>query len=257
MNRLNRAKVFSGLYEIQDRSVPFIVVVKCGKESETRRPGNRGKRDSQLIMMKFLNKIFHGKPLLPLELELYRHISEIIGIDPELYEFCLMVDADTEVKPDSLNRLVSVMANDALIMGLCGETTIKNEMDTWITMIQVYEYYVSHHVAKAFESLFGSVTCLPGCFCMYRLKTADRKSKPLLIEDDVIAEYEENTVDTLHKKNLLSLGEDRYLTTLMLKTFPEFRNKFTSDACCMTIVPDKFDVLLSQRRRWYLQCGEP
>jgi chitin synthase len=29
-------------------------------------------------------------------------------------------------------------------------------------MIQVYEYYISHHLAKAFESLFGSVTCLPG-----------------------------------------------------------------------------------------------
>jgi chitin synthase len=29
-------------------------------------------------------------------------------------------------------------------------------------MIQVYEYYISHHLSKAFESLFGSVTCLPG-----------------------------------------------------------------------------------------------
>lgn len=26
----------------------------------------------------------------------------------------------------------------------------------------VYEYFISHHMAKAFESLFGSVTCLPG-----------------------------------------------------------------------------------------------
>lgn len=26
----------------------------------------------------------------------------------------------------------------------------------------VYEYFISHYLAKAFESLFGSVTCLPG-----------------------------------------------------------------------------------------------
>jgi chitin synthase len=85
---------------------------------------------------------------------------------------------------------------------------------------------------------------------MYRLKSPGRKSIPLLMDDNVIASYEENNVDTLHKKNLLSLGEDRYLTTLMLKTFPDLRTKFTSDATCRTIVPDQFAVLLSQRRRW-------
>lgn len=38
-NRLNYAKVFSGRYKIQDRHVPFMVIVKVGKESESRRPG--------------------------------------------------------------------------------------------------------------------------------------------------------------------------------------------------------------------------
>ena len=132
-----------------------------------------------------------------------------------------------------------------------GETQIANEMASFFTMIQVYEYYISHHLAKSFESLFGSVTCLPGCFCMYRLKTPGKKPVPLLIQDDIIEEYDENNVDTLHKKNLFSLGEDRYLTTLMLKQFPEYRTKFAPDATCRTIVPDSLSVLLSQRRRWY------
>jgi chitin synthase len=43
---------------------------------------------------------------------------------------------------------------------------------------------------------------------MYRLRTAD-KGKPLIISDAVINEYSDGEVDTLHKKNLLSLGEDR------------------------------------------------
>jgi len=43
---------------------------------------------------------------------------------------------------------------------------------------------------------------------MYRLRTAD-KGKPLIISDAVIHEYSDCNVDTLHKKNLLSLGEDR------------------------------------------------
>lgn len=115
-------------------------------------------------------------------------------------------------------------------------------------MIQVYEYYISHHLAKAFESLFGSVTCLPGCFCMYRLRST--KNVPLLVSNAVIDEYAENAVDTLHKKNLLSLGEDRYLTTLMMKHFSTHKLCFTPDAMCLTVAPDKWSVLLSQRRRW-------
>ena len=50
---------------------------------------------------------------------------------------------------------------------------------------------------------------------MHRIRTAD-KGRPLIISNRIIEEYSECNVDTLHKKNLLSLGEDRYLTTLML-----------------------------------------
>ena len=84
---------------------------------------------------------------------------------------------------------------------------------------------------------------------MYRLRTAD-KGTPLIIADNVIQEYAEGDVDTLHKKNLLSLGEDRYLTTLMSKHFPSMSYKFVPDAYALTAAPETWSVLLSQRRRW-------
>lgn len=162
--QLNYGKVYSGLYEYEGNVVPYIVVVKVGKESEQTKskPGNRGKRDSQILLLSFLNRVHHRSPMSPLELEMFHQINNIIGVDPELYEYLLMVDADTSVKEDSLNRLVSSCAHDAKIAGICGETSLENEERSWWTMIQVYEYYISHHLAKAFESLFGSVTCLPG-----------------------------------------------------------------------------------------------
>ncbi|KAL1843362.1 hypothetical protein VTJ49DRAFT_1949 [Mycothermus thermophilus] len=249
--QLNYGKVYSGLYEYEGNVVPYLVVVKVGKESERNKtkPGNRGKRDSQILLMSFLNRVHHRAPMNPLELEMFHQINNIIGVDPELYEYLLMVDADTCVREDSLNRLVAACAKDAKIAGICGETSLQNEERSWWTMIQVYEYYISHHLAKAFESLFGSVTCLPGCFSMYRLRTAD-KGKPLIISDEVIRDYSECHVDTLHKKNLLSLGEDRYLTTLMTRYFPYMSYKFIPDAYCQTAAPEKWSVLLSQRRRW-------
>jgi chitin synthase len=52
----NMAKVYSGLYEVSGHVVPYVVIAKCGKPSEKSRPGNRGKRDSQMLLMHFLNK---------------------------------------------------------------------------------------------------------------------------------------------------------------------------------------------------------
>ncbi|KAI5781412.1 chitin synthase-domain-containing protein [Geopyxis carbonaria] len=249
--QLNYGKVYSGLYEYEGCVVPYIVVVKVGKPSEAgkSKPGNRGKRDSQVLLMDFLNRVHHRTAMSPLQLEMFHQINNIIGVDPELYEYLLMVDADTSVKEDSLNRLVAACAHDAKIAGICGETSLENQERSWWTMIQVYEYYISHHLSKAFESLFGSVTCLPGCFSMYRLRTAD-KGRPLIISSKVIEEYSDGIVDTLHKKNLLSLGEDRYLTTLMTKHFPFMTYKFIPDAYALTAAPETWSILLSQRRRW-------
>lgn len=133
----NKGRVYSGFYSIQARQVPFVVVVKVGTEIETSRPGNRGKRDSQMILLRFLNKVHMRTSMTPLELEIYRQIQVNVGVDPWAYEFILMVDADTVVMGDSLNRLVSCMMHDTQVMGICGETRIANEKSTFITMMQV------------------------------------------------------------------------------------------------------------------------
>lgn len=106
----------------------------------------------------------------------------------------------------------------------------------------MYEYFISYFLNKSFESVFGTVTCLPGCFSMYRLS--------MLVSDDVVAAYSRTNIDTLHLKNLYDLGEDRLLTTFLLKFFPHMRMLFVPEAVCYTNVPATFSVLFSQRRRW-------
>jgi len=262
--RHNMAKIYSGFYDYgadsiipieKQQRVPMLVVVKCGTpdEANVSKPGNRGKRDSQIILMSFLQKVMFDERMTELEYEMFNGIWKITGISPDFYEIVLMVDADTKVFPDSLTHMISAMVKDPEIMGLCGETKIANKTQSWVSMIQVFEYFISHHQAKAFESVFGGVTCLPGCFCMYRIKTPKGGQNywvPILANPDIVEHYSENVVDTLHKKNLLLLGEDRYLSTLMLKTFPKRKQVFIPQAVCKTTVPDEFKVLLSQRRRW-------
>ncbi|KAL2200329.1 glycosyltransferase family 2 protein [Corynascus similis CBS 632.67] len=245
----NMGKVYSGLYEVQGHIVPFLVVVKVGKPSEVSRPGNRGKRDSQMILMRFLNRVHYNLPMNPLELEMYHQIRNIIGVNPTFYEYLFQIDADTVVAPDSATRMVSAFLDDTRLIAVCGETALSNAKSSFVTMIQVYEYYISHNLSKAFESLFGSVTCLPGCFSMYRIRAAET-GKPLFVSREVVEAYSTIRVDTLHMKNLLHLGEDRYLTTLLLKFHNRYKTKYIFRAHAWTIAPDSWKVFLSQRRRW-------
>ena len=188
-----------------------------------------------------------------LEYELFNSLWSVTGVSPDFYEVVLMVDADTNIYKDSLTRVVSAMVKDPRLMGLCGETKIANKRASWVTMIQVFEYFISHNLSKSFESVFGACTCLPGCFCMYRIKAPKGGGNywvPLLANPDIVEHYTETVVDTLHKKNLLLLGEDRYLSGLMLRIFPKRKQVYMPQAICKTVAPDQFSVLLSQRRRW-------
>ncbi|WFD06047.1 chitin synthase [Malassezia vespertilionis] len=261
--RHNMAKVYAGFYDYDDQTVerskqqriPVILVAKCGslEEMDSAKPGNRGKRDSQVLLMAFLQKVLFDERMTLFEYEFFNAIWRVTGVTADMFEIILMVDADTKVFPDSLTHMVAAMVEDPEIMGLCGETKIANKSQSWVTMIQVFEYYISHHQTKGFESCFGGVTCLPGCFSAYRIKSPKGPKGfyvPILANPDVVEHYSENVVDTLHKKNLLLLGEDRYLTTLMLMIFPRRKMMFLPSAVCKTVVPETFKVLRSQRRRW-------
>ena len=114
---LNYGKIYSGLYEFEGHVVPYvlalryiprctlicfvryIVVVKVGKPTERSKPGNRGKRDSQILVMQYLNRVHFDAPMNPLELEIYHQMRNVIGIDPAFYEYIFTVDADTVSAP--------------------------------------------------------------------------------------------------------------------------------------------------------------
>ena len=144
--RHNMAKVFAGFYAYDDRTVetskqqriPVVLVAKVGNplEAHDPKPGNRGKRDSQVLLMSFLQKVMFDERMTTFEYEFFNSIWRCTGVTPDQYQLCLMVDADTKVFPDSVTRMVACMVDDPEIMGLCGETKIANKTETWVTMIQ-------------------------------------------------------------------------------------------------------------------------
>jgi chitin synthase len=98
----NRAQVYAGWYCYENHRVPTVLVVKCGAVSEQDgpKPGNRGKRDSQLILMNFFSRCLFYDRMSELDFDLFRKIRWLTGVNADRFEACLMVDADTKVHRD-------------------------------------------------------------------------------------------------------------------------------------------------------------
>jgi len=74
-----------------------------------------------------------------------------------------------------------------------------------------------------------------------------RYPKPLLMSNQMtVQDYRSRK--TVLMKNVLHLGQNQYLTTLL---FPMHRTmaQFVRDACAFTVPPDDSRILLSQHRR--------
>ncbi|KAJ3359748.1 hypothetical protein GGF31_003761 [Allomyces arbusculus] len=242
----NAARVFSGFY----RRVPYIVVVKTGLVAErtSAKPGNRGKRDSQLIVYKFFHYVNYSTYGTQLFVKIDRHFRRL-GLRATDAKYMLVADADTKIAPDGLSILVDRMEKDPTLLGTCGETCVENKFDSFVAAGQTFEYWLTHAVLKAFEGFYSNVLVLSGCFTIYRLKFDDGTAA--IIDARVLEDYSGAYQKTMHEHNLMTIGEDRYLSTLAIRYFaPKYKLQYFAAAKCTTTVPHTLSVLSSQRRRW-------
>jgi len=232
----NTCDVASGWYE----GLPYIQITKHE---------NRGKRDSQLIMLTLLR--WQSDPIIDVIKDHLRYLGLLEHGQQFPFQFLFATDSDTIIKPDSLDILMQGLTKKRNTVAVCGNVKILNKHKNLLTMSQVYEYFFSQFHTRGAESKIGRVTCLPGCFTLYKLyhKVTADMIHPYAIQDDVFFSYACQPSTTLHHMNLM-LGEDRFLTSLMLKFMPWSRMYFIPAAECETIAPETCSVFISQRRRW-------
>jgi hypothetical protein len=142
--RHNMAKVYIGHYQYQNRNIPTMLIIKVGNQEERNYPkaGNRGKRDSQLVLMQILQHAFNNSKMSPLEFEVFEKFRKLTQRTIDKCEYVMMIDADTIVKEDSISNMVNYMINDPAVVGLCGETRVLNKLENWVTSIQVCIYFI-------------------------------------------------------------------------------------------------------------------
>ncbi|KAF1836539.1 hypothetical protein BDW02DRAFT_484794, partial [Decorospora gaudefroyi] len=119
------------------------------------------------------------------------------------------------------------------------------------------KYTFGQYVRRRAESVFGKVTCLPGCITMIAVRAemagAIRKYAEPVTSFPVI----------FHQVQYL--GTDRRLTYSMLSQGKKLRTLFVPHAVSKTVAPQSLMHYLSQRRRWgsnayfnnyFYCCGE-
>lgn len=293
--KVNYAKVYAGFYESGRNRVPFIMIVKVGSSQETlshRSPGNRGKRDSMVIALGFLERCINlsYNHITPLEFELYNQCYNLLGIDPRRLKYMLVTDADTQVQVDAVFKMVLRLEQNGRMLALSGHVRPANPEENIITMLQIIPNHLSYYSGMAYEACFNSVTSINGSFVMYRiwkeksnthyyhhesnapkwLKVSDENVqdtngqalvsvtqqhvKPICISPTALRSFAAPRPDTMHMENILLQGEDQSIGVNLLKAHPQYTLGFEPDAIAYTELPTNLFTLQAQQIRGIRAC---
>jgi hyaluronan synthase len=147
-------------------------------------------------------------------------------------EVLVYVDSDSFLRPDAVRQIVQGFA-DPSVAAVAGHTDVANRRQNALTRMQDVRYYVAFRLLKASESVFGAVTCCPGCFSAYRRECL------LPILDRWLAQRFLGVRATF--------GDDRSLTNFLLR---KYKVIYSSAAVATTIVPHEHRKFLRQQLRW-------
>ncbi|KAI9251583.1 chitin synthase-domain-containing protein [Sporodiniella umbellata] len=322
----NYAKVYSGYYETGRHRVPYLVIVKIGspKERLQKHPapyGNRGKRDSLVLVFGFLERCINlaNKLITPLDYEIFSQCYNVLGIDPRHFKYLLLTDANVQIQSNAVHKLVLRLEHNCKMLAVSGHIRPANPEENMTTMIQIFPAYMDFFTGLAYESCLGSVTTISGGFVMFKIWTEKEdsthrykrqkierlRSHSPKVSDEIIAlspfgdEYastnrntetnapskvikkgaikarpESNlslvpnvsiqaccihpTVirgictpqpNTMHMRNLLLLGEEKHLSTVLLTSHPGFQLGFEPDAEGYVILSSSFRSLQNLQTR--------
>lgn len=154
------------------------------------------------------------------------------GIKRSRNDVVIFIDSDSFIESDCVRHLVKYFA-DPRVGAVSGHTDVHNSDTNLLTQMQAIRYYIAFTVYKAAESVFGAVTCCPGCCSAYRRS------------------YLVPVIDTwLHQKFLgeeCTFGDDRSLTNFIIRTHEAV---YSPLARARTVVPDTFGKYVRQQQRW-------
>jgi len=155
------------------------------------------------------------------------------GVKASNNEIIVFVDSDSFVEANAVRIMVEHFMIDKNIGAVSGNTLVYNDNVNLLTKMQSARYGVSFDIFKSAESVFGCVTCCPGCFSAYR------RSAILEVIDDWLNQ------SFLGSKS--TFGDDRSLTNYVMR---KWQILYCRHAVAKTIVPENYSKFFKQQLRW-------
>lgn len=154
------------------------------------------------------------------------------GVRRAKNDIIIFIDSDSFIDTDCVRHLVKYFSNEN-IGAVSGHTDVYNKNVNLLTRMQALRYYIAFRVYKASESIFGNVTCCPGCCSAYRRK------------------YIIDLLDKWENQKFLggycTFGDDRSLTNFVIR---KYKAVYCIDARARTVVPENFIKYIKQQQRW-------
>jgi len=146
------------------------------------------------------------------------------GIASADSEIVVTIDADTEIEPDAISKLVRHFS-DPRVGAVAGNVKVGNR-SRWLTRWQALEYITSQNMEKRAFDLLNCITVVPGALGAWRRKAVEAAGG---ITADTVAEDADLTIA------IRRLG---------------WRISYDEEAIAWTEAPETPGVLIRQRFRW-------
>jgi hyaluronan synthase len=154
------------------------------------------------------------------------------GVKLAKHDIIIFIDSDSFIDKDCVRHLVKYFVNPE-VGAVSGHTDVHNVDTNLLTQMQAVRYYIAFKVYKAAESVFGIVTCCPGCCSAYRR--------------EYLMEFLDEWLHQTFLGAKCTFGDDRSLTNFIIK---KYKATYSPEAKANTIVPDNFRTYLRQQQRW-------
>ncbi|KAI9203723.1 chitin synthase-domain-containing protein [Polychytrium aggregatum] len=179
-----------------------------------------------------------------------RHVQALtfnqIYHDPYFSEddtLVLFIDSDIVLYEDAMVEFATALDKNPKLVGMTGFISVLAKKPKFWWWFQDVEYVIGQVFNRALESGLGGVTCLPGALTMIRLKQLG------VAANTYFSELDTKNIFNYHR---YYLGEDRYLTHLLMEQEQRSAIGFCPTARAKTEAPATWKQFLKQRRRWLL-----
>jgi chitin synthase len=206
---------------------------------------NVGKKDSLIIVRELIAALNKNDVSTPL---FYEFGEAVRKLGSNSIRYLVGVDADTRFSEQFMTEMIESAQKDEDIVGVSGYAVPDDQCASpynFLYLYQAFEYHLQQGLTRYGQSIFGKVTCLPGCAQLWKMD-----ERTLGKSLDKFKQYKD-TSSILQSIRAL-LGEDRRYTGLVLYDDTKNKTILNTRAKAYTRVPDVWSVFLGQRRRWFL-----